>query len=60
MTAPAERMNALLSGAITLGAVNVASGKKHLQAGTIKPLAIASDDRDKAIPDVPTLKQAWL
>ena len=53
-----ERMNALLSGAITLGAVNVASGKKHLQAGTIKPLAIASDDRDKAIPDVPTLKQA--
>jgi tripartite-type tricarboxylate transporter receptor subunit TctC len=34
----AERMNALLSGAITLGAVNVASGKKHLEAGTIKPL----------------------
>ncbi|NDA18818.1 MAG: tripartite tricarboxylate transporter substrate binding protein [Alphaproteobacteria bacterium] len=54
----AERMNALLSGAITLGAVNVASGKKHLQAGTIKPLAIAADDRDKAIPDVPTLKEA--
>jgi tripartite-type tricarboxylate transporter receptor subunit TctC len=53
----AERMNALLSGAITLGAVNVASGKKHLQAGTIKPLAIAADDRDKAIPDVPTLKE---
>ena len=53
----AERMNALLSGAITLGAVNVASGKKHLEAGTIKPLAIAADDRDKAIPDVPTLKE---
>ena len=54
----AERMNALLSGAITLGAVNVASGKKHLQAGTIKALAIASDARDKQIPDVPTLKEA--
>ena len=53
----AERMNALLSGAITLGAVNVASGKKHLEAGTIKLLAIAADDRDKAIPDVPTLKE---
>jgi tripartite-type tricarboxylate transporter receptor subunit TctC len=53
----AERMNALLSGAITLGAVNVASGKKHLEAGTIKPLAIAADDRDKAIPNVPTLKE---
>ena len=45
----AERMNALLSGAITLGAVNVASGKKHLQAGTIKALAIAADNRDKQI-----------
>jgi len=54
----AERMNALLSGAITLGAVNVASGKKHLQAGTIKPLAIAADSRDKQIPDVPTLMEA--
>jgi tripartite-type tricarboxylate transporter receptor subunit TctC len=54
----AERMNALLSGAITLGAVNVASGKKHLQAGTIKALAIASDDRDRQIPDVPTLKES--
>ncbi len=53
-----ERMNALLSGAITLGAVNVASGKKHLQAGTIKPLAIAADSRDKQIPDVPTLKES--
>ena len=53
-----ERMNALLSGAITLGAVNVASGKKHLQAGTIKPLAIAADSRAKQIPDVPTLKEA--
>jgi len=54
----AERMNALLSGAITLGAVNVASGKKHLQAGTIKALAIAADNRDKQIPDVPTVKEA--
>ena len=54
----AERMNALLSGAITLGAVNVASGKKHLQAGTIMPLAIAADGRDKQIPDVPTLKES--
>ena len=53
----AERMNALLSGAITLGAVNVASGKKHLEAGTIKALAIASDGRDSQIPNVPTLQE---
>ena len=53
----AERMNALLSGAITLGSVNVASGKKHLEAGTIKALAIASDGRDSQIPNVPTLQE---
>ena len=53
----AERMNALLSGAITLGAVNVASGKKHLEAGTIKALAIANDNRDPQLPNTPTLKE---
>jgi tripartite-type tricarboxylate transporter receptor subunit TctC len=53
----AERMNALLSGAITLGAVNVASGKKHLEAGTIKALAIANDSRDPQLPNTPTLKE---
>ena len=53
----AERMNALLSGAITLGAVNVASGLKHLEAGTIKALAIANDDRDPKLPNTPTLKE---
>ncbi len=56
----AERMNALLSGAITLGAVNVASGKKHLEAGTIKALAIASDNRDPQVPNVPTLKESGI
>ena len=50
-------MNALLSGAITLGAVNVASGLKHLEAGTIKALAIANDDRDPKLPNTPTLKE---
>ena len=52
-----ERMNALLSGAIMLGSMNVASGGKHLKAGTIKPLAIAADNRDDKLPSVPTLKE---
>ena len=52
-----ERMNALLSGAIMLGSMNVASGGKHLKAGTIKPLAIAADNRDDKLPNVPTLKE---
>jgi tripartite-type tricarboxylate transporter receptor subunit TctC len=32
-------------------------GKKHLEAGTIKALAIANDNRDPQLPNTPTLKE---
>lgn len=53
----AQRMNALLSGAIDMGALNVASGSKHLEAGSLKGFAIAADERAKQLPDMPTLKE---
>ncbi|MEK9850631.1 MAG: tripartite tricarboxylate transporter substrate-binding protein, partial [Candidatus Puniceispirillum sp.] len=33
---------------------------KHLEAGTIKALAIASDNRDPQVPNVPTLKESGI
>jgi len=53
----AERMTALLSGAIDMGSLNVASGKKHLESGALKGFAIASEERSKHLPDMPTMKE---
>ncbi|MEM6933904.1 MAG: tripartite tricarboxylate transporter substrate binding protein [Pseudomonadota bacterium] len=53
----AERMTALLSGAIDVGALNVASGSKHLESGALQGFAIAAEDRAKQLPDMPTLKE---
>ena len=53
----AERMTALLSGAIDMGALNVASGAKHLESGALQGFAIAADERAKQLPDMPTLKE---
>ena len=39
-----ERMTALLSGAIQLGGLNVASGRKYLESGELKGFAIAGED----------------
>ncbi len=52
-----ERMTALLSGAIQLGTLNVASGRKYIESGELKAYAIAADKRDPALPDLPTLKE---
>ncbi len=53
----AERMTALLSGAIDAGALNVASGRKHLESGALQGFAIAAEERSKHLPDMPTLKE---
>ncbi|MEM7743326.1 MAG: tripartite tricarboxylate transporter substrate binding protein [Pseudomonadota bacterium] len=53
----AERMTALLSGAIDMGALNVASGSKHLESGALQGFAIAADERAPQLPDMPTLKE---
>ena len=53
----AERMTALLSGAIDMGSLNVASGQKHFETNALKGLAIAAEERDPQVPDMPTLKE---
>ena len=53
----AERMTALLSGAIDMGSLNVASGQKHFESNALKGLAIAAEERDPKVPDMPTLKE---
>ena len=50
-------MTALLSGAIDMGGINVASGRKYMENGELKGFAIASDKRSKHLPDMPTLKE---
>ena len=52
-----QRMTALLSNAIQLGTLNVASGKKYIQSGELKAFAIAADKRDPNLPNLPTLKE---
>ncbi|MCH9000899.1 MAG: tripartite tricarboxylate transporter substrate binding protein [Proteobacteria bacterium] len=52
-----ERMTALLSGAIDMGGLNVASGRKYLEGGQLKGFAIAAAERSKHLPDMPTLKE---
>jgi tripartite-type tricarboxylate transporter receptor subunit TctC len=52
-----ERMTAILSGAIQMGGLNVASGRKYLESGELKGFAIASEKRSKHLPNMPTLKE---
>jgi tripartite-type tricarboxylate transporter receptor subunit TctC len=53
-----ERMTALLSGAIEMGVLNVASGRKYMEQGELKGLAIAAEERSEFLPDMPTLKES--
>ncbi|MGI9501012.1 MAG: Bug family tripartite tricarboxylate transporter substrate binding protein [Geminicoccaceae bacterium] len=53
----AERMTALLSGAIDMGSLNVASGSKHFETSALQGLAIAAAERDPQVPDMPTLQE---
>jgi len=55
-----ERMTALLSGAIDLGTINVASGRKYMEQGELKGLAIAANERSSFLPDMPTLKESGI
>ena len=52
-----QRMTALLSGAIQLGSLNVASGRKYLEGGELKGLGIADVQRSKFLPGMPTMKE---
>ncbi len=53
----AQRMTALRANNITLGTLNVASGKKFIESGELKGYAIAAEERSKYFPKMPTLKE---
>lgn len=52
-----QRMTALLSNAIQLGTLNVASGRKYMESGELKAFGIAAEERSKQLPNLPTLKE---
>jgi len=55
-----ERMTALLSGAIDMGVLNVASGGKYMEGGELQGFAIAAEERSEFLPEMPTLKEVGI
>lgn len=53
----AKRQAALLGGFLDLGESNPAAGAKYFASGKLKPLGIATKERDALLPDVPTLEE---
>ena len=50
----------LLAGRVTVGALNWATARQHVQAGTLIPIGVSSAKRLPQLPDLPTLARAWL
>lgn len=53
----APAITALLGGHVDMASTAIAPAQAHIQAGTLVPLAVFGDERLKAYPDVPTLKE---
>jgi tripartite-type tricarboxylate transporter receptor subunit TctC len=47
----------LLAGRVTVGALNWATARQHVQAGTLVPLGVSSAKRLPQLPDLPTLSE---
>jgi len=47
----------LLAGRVTVGALNWATARQHIQAGTLIPLGVSSAKRLPQLPDLPTLSE---
>lgn len=47
----------LLAGRVTVGALNWATARQHVQAGTLIPLGVSSAKRLPQLPDLPTLSE---
>ncbi|UJF17900.1 tripartite tricarboxylate transporter substrate binding protein [Vibrio sp. SS-MA-C1-2] len=52
-----ERTTALLSGNAHIGLSNLTSSRKNVETGAIKLLATTSEDRQKQMPDVPSVME---
>ncbi|MFQ5658537.1 MAG: Bug family tripartite tricarboxylate transporter substrate binding protein [Candidatus Methylomirabilales bacterium] len=53
----APRMRALVGGHIDLAETNIPGGKEYMDAKKLRLLAIATDQRTKDLPEIPTLKE---
>ncbi|CTQ55581.1 Tripartite tricarboxylate transporter family receptor [Roseibium album] len=53
----AGRITGLLNGSIDLGGINMAAARTQRGDGKLKAFAIAAEERNPLIPDVPTLKE---
>jgi tripartite-type tricarboxylate transporter receptor subunit TctC len=51
-------MTDVMSGQVPLFFANVASSLAHIQSGRLRPLAVTSRLRTRALPDVPTMEEA--
>lgn len=51
-------MNDVMAGQVPLFFANVASSLGHIQAGKLRPLAVTSLQRSRALPEVPTMQEA--
>lgn len=47
----------LLAGRVTVGALNWATARQHIQAGTLIPLGVSSSKRLPQLPELPTLSE---
>jgi tripartite-type tricarboxylate transporter receptor subunit TctC len=51
-------INDLLSGTVQIAFLNAASTAGNIQAGTLRPLALANHTRLQSLPSVPTMREA--
>jgi tripartite-type tricarboxylate transporter receptor subunit TctC len=51
-------LNDVMAGQVPLFFANVASSLGHIQSGKLRPLAVTSRQRARALPDVPTMEEA--
>jgi tripartite-type tricarboxylate transporter receptor subunit TctC len=52
-----QRITALLANNIQMGEMNIITAKQYLKENLLKSLGIATEQRDSALPDLPTLKE---
>lgn len=52
-----ESITAVVGGQVNFGANHPSEVLPHIKAGRLRPIAVALDERDPALPDVPTWKE---
>src|SRR5699024_5867618 len=56
-TAESDRMPALMSGQIDIGASGIENAQGYQESGDLKILGVLTEERDENLPDVPTAKE---